>query len=74
MSKIDDFLHEVDCYDSQFYRENGGEQAAADLAQLRLALKFPLKIFLAIKDIGKMMGIDYQNIDKWIELHAKETL
>ena len=58
MSKIDDFLHEVDCYDSHFYRENGGEQAAAELAQLRAELeinKANLESFMQLQAENKKL-------------------
>ena len=73
MSGLDEFF-------SNKNWENGGEGdddwtyigsidphlASAELTKLREGFKFPLKIMLALIEIGKMHGVEFENMQRWI--------
>jgi hypothetical protein len=60
------------CTDELQYCDCGQPQRVAELAKLRAALDDAKKIFNHLYNMGQAVGIDYRNIDKWIELYGGE--
>ena len=46
------------------------DKATAELAQLRRGLHFPVKVLLQLIKIGKMRGVEYDNMQRWIDVYG----
>jgi hypothetical protein len=69
-TKLKLFLREVDCYDMQFFRENGGDNALAQLSALEAdnaKLRERLNAACHVKAKDKV-GFDFEVLDKLNDL------